>query len=399
MRFPSPIRVCLVAVVCGLGIAPGGLGLADEIPGGGPGGEASSVVVDLLTPPGGEVEGTVVVRALDGGMLLEEATGRLRVIEPTAIAGMRVLPSAVGPPSAEAMGRLVLEELPEGFELLHTRHYCICYDTSRDYARWTAAVFERLHDAFHNYWRRAGIEVSEPKRPLVVVIFSDRGRYLEHARERMGPAASEVVGFYDMLSNRVTTFDLTGSDAVRRAVGARGPTAGPQILASPAASAFVATLVHEATHQLAFNSGLQRRLAPIPLWVSEGIAMYFETPDLRSQRGWNAIGRVNRPRIQRWRQRQAAGDDGLAARIVVDDDPLRDPATALDAYAEAWALTHFLLTTRRAAFVDYLQTLAAKEPLAEDSARTRLDDFRAAFGEEPAGLKEELARFLARQRP
>jgi len=118
MRFPSPIRVCLVAVVCGLGIAPGGLGLADEIPGGGAGGEASSVVVDLLTPPGGEVEGTVVVRALDGGMLLEEATGRLRVIEPTAIAGMRVLPSAVGPPSAEAMGRLVLEELPEGFELL-----------------------------------------------------------------------------------------------------------------------------------------------------------------------------------------------------------------------------------------------------------------------------------------
>ena len=34
----------------------------------------------------------------------------------------------------------------------------------------------------------------------------------------------------------------------------------------------VATIIHEATHQLAYNSGMQRRYADNPMWVSEGLA-------------------------------------------------------------------------------------------------------------------------------
>ena len=36
---------------------------------------------------------------------------------------------------------------------------------------WTERAEARLHDAFGNYWRRAGIEVDDPPRPLVVVIW------------------------------------------------------------------------------------------------------------------------------------------------------------------------------------------------------------------------------------
>ena len=64
----------------------------------------------------------------------------------------------------------------------------------------------------------------------------------------------------------------------------------------------MATIIHEATHQLAFNCGMQNRYADIPLWLSEGIAIYFETPDLRNKRGWRSIGSVNRVRLAEFRR-------------------------------------------------------------------------------------------------
>ena len=68
-----------------------------------------------------------------------------------------------------------------------------------------------------------------------------------------------------------------------------------------AASAFnMATIVHEATHQIAFNSGLHVRFADNPLWLTEGMAMYFEGPDPDGGYDWKAIGELNRPRYDRF---------------------------------------------------------------------------------------------------
>jgi hypothetical protein len=86
-----------------------------------------------------------------------------------------------------------------------------------------------------------------------------------------------------------------------------------EMLSQPAAVPLVATIVHEATHQIAFNCGLQQRYADIPLWLCEGMAVYFEAPDLTSTRGWRGIGRVNYPRLEtfrknvpNWREEQIA---------------------------------------------------------------------------------------------
>jgi hypothetical protein len=225
----------------------------------------------------------------------------------------------------------------------------------------------------------------------VVVIFADRRAYEAHAAEALGGAAGRVAGYYDMLSNRVTTYDLTGSDAL--ATGRRPPGAtGLAILSSPEAAGLVATLVHEATHQLAFNAGLHRRLAPVPVWVSEGIATYFETPDLQNARGWKGIGEVNLPRLERF---LAASRPGGLESLVQTDEAFRDPDAALDAYATAWATTHYLLQSRRADFVAYLRRLAAKKPLTEDSGEERLQEFRATFGE-PATVEREAFKAAAR---
>jgi hypothetical protein len=341
-----------------------------------------------------QIEGVVVVEALDGGLLLERPDERLELVQPADILSR----TPVAQPKVESardLGRRILGELPPGFDLLVTKHYCICFDTSRAYAQWCAALFERLHDAFTNFWKQAGIEMTPPPRPLLVVIFADRQRYEAFAARDLGTAADRVVGYYNLMTNRVTTFDLTGSAGLPRPAGQAAARAGLEILGSPEASGMVATLVHEATHQMAFNGGLHQRLAPVPLWLSEGVATYFETPDLASDRGWKGIGNVNTARLERFLANQRAG---ALEQIVLGDEPFRRPDEALDAYARAWALTFFLTQTRKAAFVGYLRTISRKEPLADDSEEERLHDFKTAFGASPAELEEPLLRYMTRLR-
>lgn len=339
------------------------------------------------------VEGRVVVDAQDGSLLLEHDDQRLELLPGADVRGREAVAAAPEPLAPRALGEAVLRTLPAGFDQVATRHYVVCYDTSRAYAQWCAALFERLHDAFMNFWRQAGFEVEDPAYPLVVVIFADRQRYEEHAAADLGAATDRVVGYYNLLSNRVTTFDLTGSDLVGGRPSRSAGRAGLEILASSRAAGLVATLVHEATHQMAFNCGLHRRLAAVPLWVSEGVAIYFETPDVGSERGWRGIGGVNGPRRERF---LAGRRPGWFTEIVHGDESFRDPDEALDAYSSAWAATAFLVQTRKAAFINYLRTISEKAPLAEDDADRRLEEFTAAFGAEPAALEEAIAKFVAR---
>jgi len=340
------------------------------------------------------LEGEIVIEAVDGGMLLRLDDQRLELVQPADVRGKRVLEPGddADAPAPRELGKRILAELPEGFDLLVTRHYVVCFDTSRAYAQWCAALFERLRDAFVNYWKKAGLEVATPRDPLVVVIFADRRRYEAFAARDLGAAADRVVGYYNILTNRVTTFDLTGSDLLARRPTTSASRAGLEILSSPEAAGLVSTLVHEASHQMAFNCGLHRRLAPVPVWLSEGVATFFETPDAGG-RGWKGIGGVNRPRLEKF---LAGYRPGVLERIVLSDDPFRDPDEGVDAYARAWALTAFLAQTRKAELADYMATMAAKEPLSDDDPDLRRREFVAAFGAEPADLEEPLLKFLAR---
>jgi hypothetical protein len=382
----------LAAWLTGWLVAVASDGIADRPAGA----DESSARVAIALRDGADVIGRIVVEAQDGGMLVEHDDGRYEIIQPDRLAGGPPQRAPAGEPDTpQALGRRILAELPAGFDLLVTKHYVVCFDTSRDYAKWCAALFERLHDAFGTYWARAGLAVHDPPRPLVVVIFADRHGYEAHAAATLGAAAGRVVGYYDMLSNRVTTYDLTGSDILTNGRPRAAGAAGLAILSSPAATGLVSTLVHEATHQLAFNGGLHRRLAPVPLWVSEGLATYFETPDLRNARGWKGIGEVNRPRLDHFLK---TCRPGVIEAIVRDDEPFRHADTALDAYAAAWALSHHLLQTRKPEFVAYLHSLAVKQPLAEDSPEARLREFQEAFGD-PTAVEQRVIKAAARLAP
>ena len=100
---------------------------------------------------------------------------------------------------------------------------------------------------------------------------------------RGSPARAGVLGFYSPTSNRVTLYDQGAGASNRRAWQQNE-----------------ATIIHEATHQMAFNTGVHNRFAPTPRWLAEGLGTMFEAPGVWDWRNHNQLSeRINRGRLGR----------------------------------------------------------------------------------------------------
>ncbi len=83
--------------------------------------------------------------------------------------------------------------------------------------------------------------------------------------------------------------------------------------------------------------------------------------------------------------------------LIRDDKRFAGSRRVLNAYAEAWALTYFLIHKHPKEYVSYLRLLSAKKPLWQDGPERRLDEFRRIFGELPP-LNADFLRYMARTR-
>ena len=343
--------------------------------------------------------GKLLVTAEDGGLLLLAEDGALWAVEPSELLEHTSDPRPFQPLSADQLSERLLEELPDGFQIYTTVNYVICYNTSRAYAQWCGALFERLYRAKINFWSRKGLDAHDPELPLVALVFGDAASYRSFSEQELGDAVDSIVGYYSLRSNRITMYDLTGVESLRRS-GSRRTTADQinQMLSQPAAAPMVATIIHEATHQIAFNCGLQTRYSDVPVWLSEGLAVYFETPDLQSSNGWRGIGEVNRPRLITFLRNLPRRPEGSLISLIADDRRMRDVRTAADAYAEAWALNYYLIRHQPDKFVAYLEMLSEKPRLVWDDPATRLAEFRRFFGEDLAALDADFVRQMQRVR-
>ncbi len=341
------------------------------------------------------VSGNVLVEAEDGGLLLIAPDGILWAVQPDELVERKADDALFEPLDSKKMGQSLLDELPKGFKIHSTVHYVIGYNTSLDYAKWCGGLYERLYSGFRNYWSTRGLELHDPEFPLVAIVFGDKKSYAQYAAPELGTATDSIIGYYSLRTNRVVMYDLTGVDGVAGG-RLRGTSAARinQILAQPEAERTVATIVHEATHQIAFNCGVHKRYADIPLWVSEGVAVYFETPDLKASRGWRTIGGVNQVRLERFRRYQRSRPENSLVSLLAEDGRFRDAALAEDAYAETWALNYFLMRRKPELYVQYLQALSEKEPLLYDSPQERLEQFQAVFGSELEELDAEFLRYM-----
>jgi hypothetical protein len=328
------------------------------------------------------LSGRLVATPKDAEMLLLTADGTLWAVPPEDLLQQKHDDVPMLPLSPQEMGERLKGELP-GFDVYTTQHYVICHNTSRAYAQWCGALLERLYKAFTNFWSRKDFELHEPEFPLVALVFADADSYAAYTSKELGANAAAMSGYYSFSTNRVSMYDLTGMQALR-AAGNRRSNASEinQMLARPEAERNVATIIHEATHQIAFNCGLQQRYAPIPRWFSEGMGIYFETPDLSSSKGWRTIGAVNRVQqagFRRYLQKGRPADS--LTTLLLNDERLYDRESFEDAYSESWALTYFLMRYRPKQYLAYLKLMAEKKPLVEDGAKARLRDFQQVFGD------------------
>lgn len=345
------------------------------------------------------VEGRVLVRATDRFLLVEDSASRLWTIPMQRF----VAESRTDRPfklfDAEQLGDSLLADarsagIDASFRVDATDHYVIASSTPKAWSTWTGQLLERMQIAFQSYWKNRRFELHPPAALLPVLILSDQTQFAKMAEFDRTPASAKGQGYFLVTANRIVLFDLTARDAAPPATTiAQVQRRVQQVPAS------VATVVHEATHQIAFNRGMHRRYADNPVWLTEGMAMYFEAPDLKSRRGWSTIGKVNRSRLSRFRGFLKGNREANSIETLIQsNDRFADADSAFDAYSEAWALTYFLIQTRVRDYSRYLKVVSQKPPLQWDMPEERLTEFQSAFGSDLTRLNRELLSFTSRLR-
>lgn len=341
-----------------------------------------------------ELDGEILIEAQDKSLYFRDVDGKLWLVEASQIKGKIDDDLEVAPATKKEIGQRLLQELPAGFRIFETKHYVIAYQNEVAFARWIGGLYEsRLYHAFDKFWSKKKFELNDPAYPLVAIVFGSRLQYQQYVDRELGPG-QEMIAYYNIQSNRIAMFDLTGDQ--------RNPNQGmndrkiDQVLQNPAAIAMVATIIHEATHQLMFNRGVQTRFAESPLWLNEGLAMYFEAPDLRSRRGWQTPGLIFQRRLLQFRHYLGSRPADSLTTMIMSDERLRNQETVANGYSEAWAFNHFLMKRKAKEYVAYITHMSKKKALREDTPEVRLAEFQEFFEDDLVSLDKEFLAYVRR---
>jgi hypothetical protein len=339
--------------------------------------------------PDQTVLGRVLIEAQDAGLLVIGRDGKLWSVDSDQLIKRTATEEAFSPLDREDLDKQLRKELGAGFETVSTKHYVICSNAGRQYSEWCGTLFERLFDAFQSFWKQRGVTLHEPEFPLIAIVFANVKQFAAFAQRDAGPDAVTSKGYYSITTNRIVLYDLLAASRGNAVLSAA------EFRKRLTVEAFnVATVVHEATHQIAFNSGMHTRYADNPLWLTEGMAMFFETPDLKSDTGWTTVGDVNGPRLKQFKTYLGSRrkSDSLST-LLKTDGRFTNAKQAVDAYAETWSLNYFLIKEHEADYVRYLNRLAAKPRLMWDTPEQRLAEFEEVFRKTLKELEVEWLRF------
>jgi hypothetical protein len=275
---------------------------------------------------------------------------------------------------AEIRGQL-LRELGQAFEVSGVGHYIVAHPAGRR-DQW-APRFEELYRSFIHYFSARGWQLSEPRFPLIAVVYPREADFWQQANREGMPRVSGVLGYYSPTTNRILMFDA--------AVGGKGYdwTTNAE------------TIIHEAAHQTAFNLGVHGRFGASPRWVVEGLGTMFEARGVWQSRTYpNQGDRINRGRLRAWQAYAKGRRPADAIAQLVSSD--RMFSSDIDgAYSEAWALSFFLMETEPRKYVQYLGKTAALPSFEDYRGPQRLADFTAVFGSDLKMLDARMQRFLA----
>ncbi|MBN1590921.1 MAG: DUF1570 domain-containing protein [Pirellulales bacterium] len=327
-----------------------------------------------VTVAGQKIEGMPLAWASNVVHLLGR-DGRLWSFDPKEATDYRQTASRFRPYSISELRAGLLRELGHGYEVSGTTHYLVAHPKGQK-DKW-AQRFEDLYRSFVRYFSVRGFELEKPPFPLIGIVCPDRKDFERRAAGQGVPVGSGALGFYDLTTNRIMVYDVAekGSNEENWQYSA-------------------STIIHEATHQMAFNTGVQSRYCPPPLWVVEGLATLFEAVGIHdSQSHQQQDDRINRERFHDYRAMIADRHDGRLPAELTATDRFFDVAP-MAAYAEAWAMTFYLVETQPRKFARYLAIMASRPPFVPYTAKERLADFTSIFGSNWRLFDAQFGRYM-----
>lgn len=286
----------------------------------------------------------------------------------------RMIKGYVEPFTAAEMRASLLREFGSAYDVSGTGHYLVVHPGG-ERNQW-ADRFESLYREMLHYFTTRGIHTSEPDYPLVAVVFPTKAEFFRHARKD-GVKSGSVLGYYSSNSNRVMLYDQSGG---RPGVDWRRTSA---------------TVVHEAAHQTAYNTGVHDRWVDTPVWIAEGLGTLFEAPGVNSPSQFkDREDRVNEGRLRTYRHYFGKGmPKGTIRQLIATDDMFERKPYA--AYATSWALTFMMAEQQPRDLAQYLKATASKPGFRQPISSTeRLRDFQDAFGKDFEMIEARLERLV-----
>ena len=302
------------------------------------------------------------------------------------------------------------------FKVEISPHYVMLHDTSdarvgrktRSQAR--IELLETVYESYFMKFALDGIVLERPKEHLMVLLFAEENTFQRYATllaQELKMAAGfwspkdNISVFYDQGTTKHMKDLASLSAEMQKSKNKLRGTVASKDMAHLANSfellikvdreeSDVEVVSHEATHQLAGNSGVLPRGKIGARWAHEGLASYFETP---AGAGWGGIGAVNQTRLADYRV-ISHDPNRNKLRLIVSDRlfyDARDAGQAVEAYGQAWALTFFLMETRFDKLIAYYQKCSQFED--DLSAESRIKVFTESFGDLQS-LEQEFHRFM-----
>lgn len=340
-----------------------------------------------------ELEGRRAGVGRDGAVLIEDRAGRLRMFPAKAIEGHVVLDEPWVPCTSEELAKELLAGLGPEFTVTQTDHYLILANSSEEYAEFCGKMLEKVHTEFQKFMEGLGVEIKLPERHLPVLIFAAVAEFEAYA-EKLHPEISftDTPGFYTVRDNLVLLQDLTRNRSLRSAAAIRRSLSDQPLQ--------VATIIHEAVHQLAFNTGVQVRMADNPVWFSEGLSLCFEQPSPRTPLLWTRPNLVNARHHAEFVRLAENTELPISLSDLIQRDAFFQQAeTATAAYAESWALVTWLLRERPEQLGKWIQRLGQQRPLEPVTGAERAALFVDVFGDLPSALTAEITKDVRKLRP
>ncbi|QDU95471.1 DUF1570 domain-containing protein [Lignipirellula cremea] len=328
-----------------------------------------------LSVDGRMVEGKVLVAQKDEVVMLLR-DGEIVRFPPQKASDYRKTQSRFQAWSQSEMRGQLLREFGRGFEVSGAGNYLVVHPAGQ--RNLWAARFEELSRSFAMYFSARGFPLQQAPFPLVAIIFPTHGDFARAAARSGIQVSQGVLGFYSPTSNRILMYDVTAGNATASAWYINAET-----------------VIHEAVHQTAFNTGVHNRLAPQPRWLVEGLGTLFEAPGVWNSRAFpKRSDRINKYRLEAYRKYAAGRREADAIAGLVSDDRLfqTDPEGA---YAEAWALTFYLSENQPRKYAELLERAASRPDFKPYTGAERLRDFQSIFGTNLPLLDAQMQRFMA----